>query len=305
MEQVIAKPPGLKPFPFFIHEAADKFISRRIRRTGVWEPFESALFLNLLGSGDQVIDVGANIGWYAVSAGRRVAEQGHVFAFEPYTTNFALLSANVRAGELRWVTAEKAALGRGSGAATMQHSADNQGDHRVRSFVAHASAASEPAGEPAANGLPPICAQDIRVVALDDYLAQSPHFDLDKLRVVKIDVQGFENEVLQGASGLLSSLPRRAIIFIEFDPVLLRDNDPAACGKLIDALLSLRREVFAISRPIWRLKRLSATDLQDAASPGLSRCFDLVVAHPESFDELRKALPGIPRILSRAALSAP
>ena len=70
MQQVIARPPGRGSFPFFVHKSPDIFISTRIRKTGLWEPFESRVLLALLQSGDQVIDVGANIGWYTVNAAR-------------------------------------------------------------------------------------------------------------------------------------------------------------------------------------------------------------------------------------------
>lgn len=289
MRQVVAKPPGLKPFSFCVHATADKFISERIRKTGTWEPFESRLLLNLLGDTDQVIDVGANIGWYTVSAARRMTEGSHVFSFEPDATNFALLTENVRKSGLTTVSIESVALGRCSGSATIQHSTDNQGDHRVRSFVEiDTSVRSE---------------GDVRVVALDDYLSASKIFRLDKLRIIKIDVQGFENEVLMGARRLLLSLSPRTIVFIEFDPQLLADSSATACQELVETLLSLRREIFAISRPIWRLRRLSAKDLLGASRSGTGRCFDLVIVHPSSLQDVRRALPAIPRLLSQITAS--
>jgi FkbM family methyltransferase len=278
----------MNTFPFFIHEAGDIFISERIRRTGVWEPFESRLLLSLLRRGDQVIDVGANIGWYTVSAARQVGDAGHVFAFEPDARNFALLSANVHAGGLSWVSLERSALGRSSGSAVIRHLKDNQGDHRVRAFVT---------GEIAPNST-----RDIPVVALDEYLAQRREFDVAKLRIIKIDVQGFEREVLLGAQRLLSALPAQTICFIEFDPILLRDNDPAACGALIDNIASMRREIFAIVRPIWRVKKLTISKLRQAARPERSYSFDLILVHRERLRDLRRALPIVPRLLSAAAL---
>ena len=242
MQRVIAKPPGVAPFPFFVHDRADKYISSRIVRKGVWEPFESRILLGLLRGGDQIIDVGANIGWYTVSAARRVGEQGHVFAFEPDEHNFELLSANVNEGVLRWVTIEKAALGRASGAATIQHSIDNQGDHRVRNFAEREVTASLPAR--------------VRVVGLDKYLADRSDFDLERLRILKIDVQGFEAEVFRGAQDLLTRLPTQTVIFVGFDPVLLRETGNDECDAMIEVVESLRRMIFAIARPIWRLVKI-------------------------------------------------
>jgi FkbM family methyltransferase len=288
MQQVVAKPPGIPPFPFFVHDSADRYISARIRTKGVWEPFESRLLLGLLNDGDQLIDVGANIGWYTVSAARRVGEHGQVFAFEPDANNFAVLSANVRAGAPSCITLENKALGRTAGAATMEHSQDNQGDHRLRAF-------NEGHPDSPAKG-------SVSVVSLDTYLAGSRDFKLEKLRVLKIDVQGFEAEVLRGARELLSRLSPYTVIFIEFEPALLKGNGPNECNTMIEIILSTRREVFAIARPLWRLVRVDLEDLQNTNKVGLRRSHDLVVAHPDSVSQLNRAMPGISRLMSRRDL---
>jgi FkbM family methyltransferase len=284
MQQVIARPPGVAPFPFFIHDGKDKFISSRILRKGVWEPFESRILLGLLRAGDQIIDVGANIGWYTVSAAHRVGVRGHVFAFEPDERNYELLSANVRQGDFSWVTSEKAALGRASGAATIHHSSDNQGDHRVRNFAQRQVVSTS--------------TESVRVIALDQYLADNRDFDLERLRVLKVDVQGFEAEVLRGARKLLSHLPTQTVLFIEFDPVLLNESGTGECDEIIEMVGSLRRKIFAIARPIWRLVNLDIDKLKNATARGSYRSFDLVIAHPESLRQLRQSLPAVSRLLS-------
>ncbi|PAY16590.1 hypothetical protein CKO51_25785 [Rhodopirellula sp. SM50] len=58
---------------------------------------------------DNVIDVGGQIGSFAVYAGQR-ATQGRVFTYEPTSENFALLTSNLRRNRLSNVKAEKAAV---------------------------------------------------------------------------------------------------------------------------------------------------------------------------------------------------
>ncbi|HEY4366948.1 MAG TPA: FkbM family methyltransferase [Steroidobacteraceae bacterium] len=284
MQLVSAHPPGLERFPFFVHEGNDVHISEKIRTRGVWEQFETQLLLALLGEQDQIIDIGANIGWYTVAGARRVGPAGRVFAFEPDPRNFAILTANLQQSGLSCVLAERLALGRESGTASIQSSLDNQGDLRVRDFRKPTDAQPSEA--------------DVRVVALDDYLARSPQFDLARLRILKLDVQGFEHEVLSGAKDLLGDLPRRAVCFVEFDPQLLADNAASACEGFIDAVASLGRRMFVIRRPIWRLQAVSVDDLRAAADPRTSNCYDLVIAHDEALGDLQRALPLIPRLLS-------
>jgi len=282
MQLVHAKPPGLEQFPFFVHERDDAFISHKIRTRGVWEQFESQLLLSLLRPHDQVLDIGANIGWYTVSAARRVGPTGHVFAFEPDPKNYSILAANIAQGDLSWVTAQRCALGRSSGTAAMQGSADNQGDLRMRNFSPQAAAVSY---------------GDISVIALDDYLPAQEAFRLERLRILKMDVQGFEYEVFMGARRLLRSLPPATVCFIEFDPTLLKENGTGACEGLLECIEALDRSVFAIRRPVWHLRSMSIDDLRRAVTE--DECFDLVVVHDEAFADLRRALPLVPRLLSR------
>jgi FkbM family methyltransferase len=288
MKRAIARPPHVESFPFFVHESRDVFISDRIRKTGVWEPFESRVLLFLLQNGDQVIDVGANIGWYTVSSARRVGESGHVFAFEPDAVNFGLLSANIRESGLSWVSAERSALGGATGMAVMHRSYNNMGDHRVRDFVANQREST--------------IADSIHVLSLDGYLAGTRFFDINKLRVIKIDVQGFEYEVLRGASDLLANIPSRTFLFIEFDPILLRDCDTGACNALVRTLASLHREIYALIRPIWRLKKLQIKNLEEAGRPSVNRSFDLILAHRDSVSDLRRAMPTVSRFLSALSI---
>jgi FkbM family methyltransferase len=290
MQLVSAHPPGLKRFPFFVHEGNDVYISEKIRRQGVWERFETHLLLALLREGEQILDIGANIGWYTVAAAHRVGPAGHVFAFEPDAKNFAILTANVRQSGLACVSAERLALGRESGSGSLRSSADNQGDLRVRDFRKSGNAV-------AVGG-------EVRVAALDDYLANNTQFDVARLRIVKMDVQGFEHEVLCGARNLLRNLARSAVCFIEFDPVLLTDHAPNACEGFIQTLAGMQRRLFVIRRPIWRLQALSIDELRAAADPRAAQCYDLVVAHDQALPDLHRALPLIPRLLSSGTTRA-
>ena len=288
VKEVIARPPNMESFAFFVHEKDDIRISRRITRTGVWEPFESIMMLGLLEVSDQFIDIGANIGWYTIAAARRVGQMGHVIAIEPDAVNFALLEANIARDRSVSVTAVRCALGSAPGRATINSSSDNKGDHRVRHFT--------PLGHGTGEG-----AVSIAVESLDDLIERIPQFDLARLRIIKIDVQGFEADVLSGARRLLSRLPERTLLFVEFDPLLLRDNHPASCEEMITLMGSINREIFKICRPLWRLRRLGAGDLERLAlTGGMS---DLIVAHESQIHCLREVLPLIPRILSGRELA--
>lgn len=73
---------------------ADDEVSRSIYIQGVWEAFETSLFLDILDRGNRdnvVIDVGANLGWYTVLANKLGY---HVAAFEPDLDIYEILKWN-------------------------------------------------------------------------------------------------------------------------------------------------------------------------------------------------------------------
>ena len=194
---------------FFIR-TADNYVGRHLFIYGVWERFETALIGHLLQPGATMIDVGANIGYYAVLASRRVGATGTVFAFEPGAENFALLENNLRLNDCSNVVAERLALADENGRGKLFLSVSNPGDHRL-----HPAASFGDAGY---DGEPVRAAESVRLMRLDDYLAQRGAARVD---VMKVDVQGAEMAVLRGAERTLRQNPG-LFLLLEFWPYGLR-----------------------------------------------------------------------------------
>lgn len=74
---------------------ADKGISRELAVYGVHEPLATQLFCQSVRPGMTLIDIGSNIGYYALFACRCVGGHGTVCAIEPHPDNFRLLQHNV------------------------------------------------------------------------------------------------------------------------------------------------------------------------------------------------------------------
>lgn len=62
---------------------------------------EYGKLLNLIGKGDTVLDLGANIGCFTLLASRKVGKEGNVLAIEADPGNFAQLQSNLAANEVR------------------------------------------------------------------------------------------------------------------------------------------------------------------------------------------------------------
>jgi FkbM family methyltransferase len=84
-----------------------------------------------IGPSDVVVDVGANIGAFAVSAARAAAT-GRVIAIEPEPDNFALLCRNLERNGCRNVTPVRAAVSEASGSVRLSLNAASGAGHSIR-----------------------------------------------------------------------------------------------------------------------------------------------------------------------------
>ncbi|MBF7728997.1 FkbM family methyltransferase [Pseudomonas sp. N040] len=221
---VTVQPPELPPSRFAIHQAQDEFISGDLARSGIWEPFESRVFSRLCAASSQVLDLGANIGWYSLLAVRYLGENGRVIAFEPDAVNARLLRVNAATGDHRaCIEIHQAAVSDREGELSLYQSATNLGDHRL--FL------DEEARD---------CCL-VPVTTLDSFFdgCEGPLPDL-----VKSDTQGSEARIFRGAAGLLAQGWRPTWI-LEFWPFGLTrsGDDPATFWRQLDELGYLTFEV--------------------------------------------------------------
>jgi FkbM family methyltransferase len=139
---------------------------------------ERALLRQWIRPGMTVVDVGANIGIYASFFSKLVESSGCVYAFEPDSANYQRLIEN--AESLDNVSPNHAAVGATTGTIRLFVSDKLNVDHRTFD---------------SGDGRRGV---EVPVVSLDDYFAAGQRVDF-----IKIDVQGFELSVLQGAERLL------------------------------------------------------------------------------------------------------
>ncbi len=141
--------------------------------------------------GDCVWDVGANVGLYSARFAERVGSLGRVIAIEPSPACCVELERlRARVGER--LTIRQLALGERDGEAMFSMEGGDRGECN------HLAHATEP-GE-----------LSVRIARADTLLAAGERMP----NVIKIDVEGFEGEVLQGMEHLLSRSELRAV-FIE------------------------------------------------------------------------------------------
>ncbi len=207
-------PQASPPLTIAVHSEGDTVVSRTLRDSGAWEPFESALIWDSLGCGDVFLDVGANLGYFSLLAAQKVGQSGCVYAFEPDPSNAELLMRSaVRNGLVEQIQLQQAALAEHEGEGRLHLSADNFGDHQL--FPADASRQSVP----------------IALVQGDTFFV-----DVAALpNLVKVDTQGSEYHVILGLMSTLHRLQAPRLL-IELTPFSLREA--GVSGRMFIELLA-------------------------------------------------------------------
>jgi FkbM family methyltransferase len=163
-----------------------------LAEAGVWEWNVGALLLERLRAGDVAVDVGANAGYYTALAAKLVGATGHVYALEPAPEAVAMVRRNLELNDLAArVTVIEAAAGAEEGTA---HLTGGRDGHDPSSTLL-----------PRDGGI----ATTVAVVPLHSVVAPAHR---ERLRLVKIDVEGYEGRVLDGLDPLLADGHRPTLV---------------------------------------------------------------------------------------------
>ncbi len=202
------------------------------RYFGIFELPESAFLKQVVGSGMQVIDVGANVGWYTALFFQQIGPKGRLLSIEPDSSNFARLEKYYALqGSPSRFQLIQAAVGAQEGVLPLYLNQDSGANTIVPEL-----------GQSYGNNSRGIVEVQIKTL---DQLAQQFHFDT--VDFLKIDVERAELLVLQGAKELLQD-KRIKRLFIEITD--LADADNINQSWIIDQLLrsyGLRGYTFEIS----------------------------------------------------------
>jgi FkbM family methyltransferase len=187
-------------------------VGRTILRRAAYEPdLTTWLLAGFKPDTDSVfVDVGANIGWFSLQAARS-GKVGRVVAIEPDAGNQRLLQANIQRNRLgARIDAISCAAGAEPGLARLhQYKASNHGRHSL--LVQHGYGSSWVPVEPL----------DVLLDRLG--LGDAP------IAAIKVDVEGYEPWVLDGAA---SALRRADALLIELSPEMSRAGGLALSGML-------------------------------------------------------------------------
>ncbi len=179
-----------------LHTTVDNYIEWTILSTGTYEDEIGKLIKISLHEGDNALDIGGNIGLQSLRMSACVGLNGKIYAFEPLKHIAEKFKKNIALNKANNVTLFEMALSdvEGEMVYKMDKNTWNQGTFSLK----NASTGTD--------------AQNI-IINIADELAEIQH--LESLALIKIDVEGFEYNVLRGLKATLQK--HRPRIIFEYD----------------------------------------------------------------------------------------
>ncbi|MFH5923539.1 FkbM family methyltransferase [Roseomonas xinghualingensis] len=187
------------PEGFLLTPAEDAALLASLHESGGrLEPGTVSVMQALLQEGDLAVDVGANIGLTVLPAAQRVGPEGHVIAIEPASRVGRLLQRSLGLNGLsERVTLHLCAAGEAAGTAQLH----------LAAITGHSSLLDLPEAAGA---------EEVAVRTVDELVEPGR-----RVRLAKIDAEGFEPQVWRGMRRVIAESPELAVL-VEFGPEHLR-----------------------------------------------------------------------------------
>ncbi|MBU8540743.1 FkbM family methyltransferase [Falsiroseomonas tokyonensis] len=204
------------------------FIGAAVHSFGDLDPKVTWVVRRILRPGDTALDIGANLGLVAVAMADAVGPQGRVEAFEPQPRFAALARRSAALNGFRHLTIHDVALGRRDATVQLHIPRHNKGTASIARVEG---------------------AEDVIEVPQRAAGAMLASLGLGPIRLLKIDVEGYEPEVLGGAEAYLRRNPPDAILF-ELNEYAGAFHDQPLVGQLA----SLGYRFAEIPKCLWRMR---------------------------------------------------
>ncbi len=176
------------------------YVDNKIYLDGEWEvPLTNKIVSTLKDKDGIFIDVGANIGYFTLLSGLVLKGKGEVHGYEPISYIFKQLQTSIKKNDLNNVKVFNLACGSEDKYTEINIFRENVGSSSLLSETKLVDKVEQ-----------------VKVVRLDDR-----YQDKEKIILIKIDVEGYEIEVLKGAQKILTEIGPE--IVFEFNPYRLAD----------------------------------------------------------------------------------
>jgi FkbM family methyltransferase len=242
----------------------DDYVGRAIFYVGELDRKISWVCSRLVNHGDTVLDIGANIGLVSLVLSSLVGNEGRVHSFEPNPDMQALIEGSIARNRIENIRLHRVALGA------------EPGEMVLSIPRGHAGAASLVTERWSADDV----RMRVPVTTISHALADET---IEHIRLAKVDVEGFEGQVFEGAAELFARTPPDVVVFEVTHLSGALSDHPA-----VKILTGYGYGFFCIPRRLFRM----SVDRFDPFDPGATVSgHDLVAARVGAvYDRVAKRL---------------
>lgn len=207
-----------------------EYVSSKIGQSGFFEADLTSMFIDVLRPGMVVYDVGSHFGYFSLLASALVGDAGDVFAFEPTSNTYSVLSSNAERREN--ISCHNVAAFRESGEISFWDQGLNGSSVN---FIVNDQSSVDPAHIVSGRMI------KVPAVKLDEFA--SDHRDPDFL---KIDAEGAEGPILEGMAEIIQR--SRPAISLEMGDGITQKTGNKPCRENVTFLQDLGYEVYDYRR---------------------------------------------------------
>ena len=180
----------------------DKGISNELLFNDIREVAATKYMYNVAKKGDIILDIGANIGYYALLESRLVGDKGKVYAIEPEPRNIDLLKRNVSINDYKNIEIFHSAVGDKNGTEKLYVSSKSNW-HSMVTFDEQGTEETI----------------DVNILTVDTFLK-----DKEYPALIRMDVEGYEYNIIKGMKDTLTK-EKPLKLFIEIHPQIMKEVD--------------------------------------------------------------------------------
>lgn len=217
---------------------ADNGLSAELAIEGIHEPFLTALLNTLIDKEMKVVDIGSNIGYFALLESRLVGPSGKVIAIEPSPITFPLLKQNIELNKAYNIVPVDIAISDRTGKTTMYMYEQANWNSLIPLDRKFASCC------------------EVDTITLDELLKNE-----SKVDVIRMDIEGYECNVIYGMKNVLERHSPLLIVelhssFTPLDSVITFLNDLRGLRYDIKWIFPRRKEEVFMSKVLTNRKRI-------------------------------------------------
>jgi len=196
---------------------------------GIYDPNLAVIVNALLPKNGVLIDVGSNMGYCSLLASEVVGEDGKIIAIEPSERDFIRLLDNINLNNLKNVSSYRLVI------------SDREGDASILIASEERSALNTLGTEFAYKGVEKLRSETVKSTTLDAFIEEER---IEKIDVLKLDIEGSEYQALKGAKNSIEKF--RPTIILGLNGVALKANHSSVDD--VDALLrELRYKAYDVT----------------------------------------------------------